>query len=254
MNARFGRGRWEVNFHLRKRDCWWSAGKTSEEQARIGWRTHYVSRHYFYCLHFPEAFPLPSILSTFRILHDLIEMSKTCGLTQTLDKFPIERKTKVTFPEEIWRDNKYSCVKGFCVHVFLSLLHNKTNTASTFFSFIASVVAPADLHHCEFLKHLLPSILNHWRRRITDRKEERWRCIFTQRMQQLPGKALNVQNDKRSMCKKMGWTGERCGKDVLPYTETISHHPPCQCQITTHYKTLPEYLKNNRWKREWFYC
>lgn len=36
MNARFGRGRWDVNFHLRKRDCWWSAGKTSEEQAGIG--------------------------------------------------------------------------------------------------------------------------------------------------------------------------------------------------------------------------
>lgn len=45
-------------------------------------------------------------------------------------------------------------------------------------------------------------------------------------MQQLPEKALTVQNDKRGMCKRMGWTGERCGKDVLPYTETISHHPP----------------------------
>lgn len=141
-------------------------------------------------------------------------------------KFPTERETKVTFPEEIWMDNKYSCVKDFCVHVFLSLLHNKTNTASIFFSFIASVVAPADLHHCEFLKHLPPSILNHWIRRITDRKEERWRCISTQRMQQLPGKALNVQNDKRGMCKRMGWTGERCGKDVLPILKLFPIIPP----------------------------
>lgn len=36
LRAKFGRGRRPVNFHLWKEDCWWSAGKTSEEQAVVG--------------------------------------------------------------------------------------------------------------------------------------------------------------------------------------------------------------------------
>jgi len=64
-------------------------------------------------------------------------------------------------------------------------------------------------------------------------------------------KALNVQKDKCSMCKRMGWTRERCGKDVLPYTESFSHHPPIGVK-SQHIIKLPENLKNNRWKREWF--
>lgn len=36
LNAKFVRGRRAVNFHLWKGDGWWSAGKTSEEQAVVG--------------------------------------------------------------------------------------------------------------------------------------------------------------------------------------------------------------------------
>lgn len=57
---------------------------------------------------------------------------------------------------------------------------------------------------------MLPSILNNWGR-ITDRKEERWRCISTQRMRLLPGKALNVKNDKCSV-KEWGGQGRGVGK------------------------------------------